>query len=210
LGDLEMESLASASRQSRFAPALPKSFVTLDLADHEFIQENPLTKITLRRAAPWRGMALSLSVAAVLFFAFLSTHVALAGWRAPALNFLPALESASAHRFAGPETDLALQPPISKLPEGTILKAPSFLTPWRAPEPYLEVRLPAGTTLRHLSLEYVGRFDISTQKQIWALNPEIIDPNHVPAGQMVRLPVGRNADSPSLQTTSTSPREVQP
>jgi len=52
----------------------------------------------------------------------------------------------------------------------------------------VEVVLPAATTLRHLSLEYLGRFDSATQSTIWALNPEIVDPNHIPAGQSVRLP----------------------
>lgn len=210
LSDVEMEPLASASQQSRFAPALPKSFVTLNLAEPELVHAGASKKVTLRRTGLWRGMALSLSAASVVLFAFLSTQVALAGWRAPVLNFLPALESAPAHHFAAPGMELPLQPPLPRVGDAALIKAPSFPTPWRAPESYLEVRLPAGTTLRQLSLEYLGRFDTSTQRRIWALNPEITDPDRIPAGQIVRLPFGGNSDSASSRFASTGLHEVQP
>ena len=44
-------------------------------------------------------------------------------------------------------------------------------------------------TLRDISLLYVGRFDDDLFKQICALNPELKDPNHPEAGQLIRLPL---------------------
>jgi type II secretory pathway predicted ATPase ExeA len=44
-------------------------------------------------------------------------------------------------------------------------------------------------TLRAISLVYIGRFDDDIFKQICALNPELKDPNHLEAGQLIRLPL---------------------
>jgi general secretion pathway protein A len=46
-----------------------------------------------------------------------------------------------------------------------------------------------GQTLRDISLLYVGRFDPELFRKICALNPELKDPNHPAAGQLVRLPL---------------------
>jgi hypothetical protein len=44
-------------------------------------------------------------------------------------------------------------------------------------------------TLRHLSLEYLNRFDSQTINEIRALNPAIVDPDRIEAGQRLRLPI---------------------
>jgi AAA domain len=46
-----------------------------------------------------------------------------------------------------------------------------------------------GQTLKDLSLLYVGRFDSDLFKQICSLNPELKDPNHIEAGQLIRVPL---------------------
>jgi general secretion pathway protein A len=56
-------------------------------------------------------------------------------------------------------------------------------------QPVLTVIVPLGATLRHLSLQYLGRFDPATLEAIRALNPTIADPNHLQAGQSLRLPL---------------------
>jgi general secretion pathway protein A len=53
-----------------------------------------------------------------------------------------------------------------------------------------------GTTLRHLSLLYLDRFDQQTLAEICRLNPTITDPNQIDAGMRIRLPVYLRRDAP--------------
>ncbi|HTV58552.1 MAG TPA: AAA family ATPase [Verrucomicrobiae bacterium] len=217
LGDVEIESLASDARFSRFAPALPKSFTALQLLDCRPDMPAENGRDVLATAPPaktsrsWRSLPLSLSAACVMAFAFLSAPIAIAGWSAaPAGIFL----TTSAALPPAPATASAV-PAASAAAAGPNPTAPSFKVPWHAPAPYVEVVLPAGTTLRHLSLEYLGRFDAATQSAIWVLNPEITDPNRIAAGQTVRLPAplwraaGERTPNPS-KTPSLETREVRP
>jgi type II secretory pathway predicted ATPase ExeA len=51
----------------------------------------------------------------------------------------------------------------------------------------------AGQTIQDISLSYTGRFDAQLLQQIRALNPEMKDPNHLSAGQLIRLPLPRGS-----------------
>ncbi len=51
-----------------------------------------------------------------------------------------------------------------------------------------------GATLRHLSLEYLNRFDPAALSEIRALNPEVTDPDHIKSGQQIRLPLHLRRD----------------
>jgi general secretion pathway protein A len=44
-------------------------------------------------------------------------------------------------------------------------------------------------TLRELSLRYVGHFDGELSNQIRSLNPDLKDPDHLEAGQLIRIPL---------------------
>ena len=44
-------------------------------------------------------------------------------------------------------------------------------------------------TLRDLSLRYVGHFDSDLSKKICSLNPDLKDPDHLEAGQLIRIPL---------------------
>ena len=46
-----------------------------------------------------------------------------------------------------------------------------------------------GQTLKELSLLYVGHFDKDLFEQICGLNPELKDPDHIEAGQLIRVPL---------------------
>jgi type II secretory pathway predicted ATPase ExeA len=46
-----------------------------------------------------------------------------------------------------------------------------------------------GQTLKELSLLYVGHFDNDLFDQICGLNPELKDPDHIEAGQLIRVPL---------------------
>jgi type II secretory pathway predicted ATPase ExeA len=53
----------------------------------------------------------------------------------------------------------------------------------------LTVVVRPGQTLKELSLLYVGRFDSDLFEQICSLNPELKNPNHIEAGQLIRVPL---------------------
>ena len=83
-----------------------------------------------------------------------------------------------------------------------------------------------GTTLRHLSLLYLERYDLPTLARLCAFNG-VSDPNQIEIGQTVRIPLslrrpvvrlgarsGERSAAPSINTAQTAatddPRETRP
>ncbi len=62
-------------------------------------------------------------------------------------------------------------------------------------------------TLKDLSLRYVGRFDEELSRQIRGLNPDLKDPDHLEAGQLIRIPLPpgamRKANDTGESTTAS-------
>jgi general secretion pathway protein A len=56
-------------------------------------------------------------------------------------------------------------------------------------------------TLHEISTQYLGGFDVQRFQQIRALNPDLDDPDHLQAGQRIRLPRG-GGSSPSVAAMS--------
>jgi general secretion pathway protein A len=48
-------------------------------------------------------------------------------------------------------------------------------------------------TLKDLSLRYLGHFDSELSEKICSLNPDLKDPDHLEAGQLIRIPLPRGA-----------------
>jgi type II secretory pathway predicted ATPase ExeA len=59
-----------------------------------------------------------------------------------------------------------------------------------------------GQTIEEISLSYSGRFDAALLQQIRALNPEMKDPDHLIAGQLIRLPLPRGSFKKGRDLTS--------
>jgi type II secretory pathway predicted ATPase ExeA len=59
-----------------------------------------------------------------------------------------------------------------------------------------------GQTIEEISLSYSGRFDAALLKEIRALNPEMRDPDHLSAGQLIRLPLPRGSFKKGKDLTS--------
>jgi len=53
----------------------------------------------------------------------------------------------------------------------------------------LTVAAKPGQTLKQLSLLYGGHFDSGVLEEIRSLNPQLKDPNHLQAGQLIRIPL---------------------
>lgn len=58
-------------------------------------------------------------------------------------------------------------------------------------------------TLQDITVQYFGAFTATHLRQIRALNPEIVDPNHIEAGQTIWIP-GSTATTPATVATSTA------
>lgn len=61
--------------------------------------------------------------------------------------------------------------------------------------PFVTVEVKPGMTLRHISLEYLGRFGPADLAEILSLNPRIKSANQIEAGELIRLPRGWRPNS---------------
>jgi type II secretory pathway predicted ATPase ExeA len=71
----------------------------------------------------------------------------------------------------------------------------------------LTVAASADQSIRDLTLRYVGHFDTDLSKQILALNPDLKDPDHLQAGQLIRIPLPSGAMKKVNDTGDTSPQQ---
>jgi len=67
-------------------------------------------------------------------------------------------------------------------------------------------------TLQEISVLYLGRFDRHLFEEICSLNPELKDPNHIQAGQLIRLPLRPHAMTKAIDTSdaATTAKEETP
>jgi hypothetical protein len=73
----------------------------------------------------------------------------------------------------------------------------------------LTVAAGAQQTLRDLSLRYTGHFDSELAIKIRALNPDLKDPDHLEAGQLIRIPLPSGAMK-KVHDTAESPAPPKP
>jgi len=169
------------------------------------------------------------STAAVLLLGIASGMSWSRGMRTPPLEWLPTVEAAVL-----PKT---IAPPASALPAAAaqlVLSEesqaapidPGRARPKTVADPTAAHKSPTRSriftvtvgredTLRHLSFEYLGRFDTETLAATLALNPEIIDPDHIETDQRIRFPMdlrreaGAKAGTQS-QLAAAGPHEGTP
>jgi type II secretory pathway predicted ATPase ExeA len=60
-------------------------------------------------------------------------------------------------------------------------------------------------SLRELSIRYVGRYDSELARQIVSLNPGLKDPDHLEAGQLIRIPLPPGAMKQVNDTAESAP-----
>jgi type II secretory pathway predicted ATPase ExeA len=109
-------------------------------------------------------------------------------------------------RPAGPPNsgaDLSMDPNVSSTqfpgsatanPSDSISHGPAL---HRAP---FEVVVGPNQTLRDIAVQYLGGFDLERLHQIQTLNPKLVDPNHVEAGEKIWLPAP--SSTPGLKDTT--------
>jgi len=72
----------------------------------------------------------------------------------------------------------------------------------------LTVAAAANQSIKDLSLRYVGHFDSNLSNQILGLNPALKDPEHLEAGQLIRIPLPSGALKKVNDTGDTPPTEA--
>ena len=63
-----------------------------------------------------------------------------------------------------------------------------------------------GDTLRQISLQHLGHYSPSVAREIQALNPRLVDPNHIESGQTLRLPFELKTPKPEVPDESPEQR----
>lgn len=142
------------------------------------------------------------SISAVLFLSIVSGVMWKANLNPKSLGVTPNVEAAT---FPVLSTALAPTPetmsPISTARPATeteLSGRPSEVAKAAAGapgDPVFTVVVARDTTLRHISLEYLGRFDPTDLAAILSLNPKITNPDQIETGQEIRLPLSLRRDS---------------
>jgi type II secretory pathway predicted ATPase ExeA len=73
----------------------------------------------------------------------------------------------------------------------------------------LTVAASANQSIRDLSMRYAGRFDIDIFRKICVLNPDLIDPDHLEAGQLIRIPLPPGTIRKMNDTAEAQTRETE-
>ena len=130
------------------------------------------------RRSPSQVVPAMASLCAILLLAVASGASWKSRLRTPPLDSFPVVEAAT----------LAPPPPSAAAPRelANAIETPSAAS---AMVTTLAILVEKDDTLRQLSLRYLGRFDLDALIQICTLNPEITNPDHIEAGQRIRIPL---------------------
>jgi len=153
-----------------------------------------------RRRQPWKMIPAIASAAAVLALGISSTLDWNRGMRTPPLDFLSAAEAApvpSGELLASPQARAAVLEVSAHLSSGNRAQPAVGADTDTSRAPTMTVVVEYEATLRHLCLQYLGRFDEATILEIFSLNPQLTDPSHIEAGQRLRLPLYLRRQAPS-------------
>lgn len=199
ISDLAIESLVPASRDS-IHPRSPMPVHSSKASNSARVALVPgprgPSNVDGRRAS----LAI-VSVSAVLFLSIVSGVIWKANLNPKSLGVTPNVEATT---FPVLSTALAPTPetmsPISTARPTTkteLSGKPSEVAKATGPvsvDPVFTVVVARDTTLRHISLEYLGQFDSTDLAAILSLNRKITDPDHIETGQEIRLPLSLRRD----------------
>jgi type II secretory pathway predicted ATPase ExeA len=212
ISDLAIESFGPGLRDKTPGPQLTSSRSPVASSLEKPGQTVP-RELSLPSRDYRRTSVATVSVSVALFLSIVSGVL----WKATShnrpLDETPSVEAAA---FPAPATALAPAPetmsPNSS--HSTATEAPSGIAAVADPTTgtalnghVLSLVVEKGTTLRHISLQNLGRFDSQSLAAILSLNPEITDPDRIEAGQRIRLPLNlrRNRAVDAGDTREGSP-----
>jgi type II secretory pathway predicted ATPase ExeA len=201
IADLSIEpSPAELSRPRNVSP----DHAVVQLHSARTPREALRTQLTVAPSSTRRLIPAMVIVCAVLFLGLVSG----ASWKTDAGSVASAAPPAiKAAVLPAPMTPIEPAPETlpSTLSPPSAFAAPASVQVMQDPS-VISVVVEKNATLRHISLLYLDRFDQRTLAAIRVLNPSITDPNHLEAGQQIRLPLGlrRRVSDPVRADSSRS------
>jgi hypothetical protein len=173
------------------------------LEENVELREQPVLRLTYEPAKRFRFPRWALRgfvVAGILFLAGISLTAFMLRLTVPDIGKAPSsalparAASTSAPASVPGSAARALTSSTADLPEGESTQMEYSADPEEAgAAQIITVAAMPGQTIEELSLSYAGRFDEGLLQQIEALNPEMKDPDHLSAGQLIRLPLPRGS-----------------
>jgi general secretion pathway protein A len=205
VSDFELDSLLPSQSPPVVAPSNSRVFSPFSAPFSSMAA--PRLVHTEKRRRAWRMIPAIASAAAVLFLGIASGMAWNRGMRTPPLDFLPSPEA------AGPPVNdaqlvrpapAAIIPTSHRNPADREETLPAIPDQGHPVKPVITVVVQKQATLRDLSLQYLRRFDEAALVEIFALNPQIRDSDHIEAGQRLRLPMYLRRET--LEGTKTAAR----
>jgi general secretion pathway protein A len=189
VSDLEIDSLVVDATPATIAPSPIRVFSPFGAPFSMMAPKEPAAHAGRRH--PWKLIPAIVSTAAVLALGISSALAWNRDVRTPPFDFLPASEAAvvpAGDLLASTSTPAVI--PASALNISTAEEnVPAAIDNASASEgSIITIVVEKETTLRSLSLRYLGRFDEATILEIFSLNPQITNPTQIEAGQRLRLP----------------------
>ncbi len=182
---------------SRFTPVLVRE-------DHEL---KPKPRVQHQRTARVRGkehrLRRALLTAAAVVLSVLASSAFTPKWQqdvmaSVAASSAPAVPAVSEAFLSG------LTQPAQPLPEPAV--APPAPAPRNSGTNSMVVTVAPEQTLHEISSQYLGGFDLQRYQQIKALNPSLTDPDHLQAGQRIRLPRESRTTQAATQASTAADR----
>lgn len=190
VSDLEIDSLLTEPKPITIAGLSSRACSPIDAPFSSMATK--MTMLRARRRRRWQVIPAIASAAALLTLGISSAVDWNRGLRTPPYDFLSAAEAAplpSGEPLASPSARVAVLTVSDDVPSGDAAQS-AFVTKTDTSEASaLTVFVEKDVTLRHLCLQYLGRFDEATILEVFSLNPQITDPAHIEAGQRLRLPL---------------------
>jgi general secretion pathway protein A len=211
IADLEIDSLLRDAPPSTIAFSSSRVFSPFDAPFSKPINAKADSSTRQKKRMHTGSLIPAIaSAVAVLTLGIFSAAAWSGGMRTPPVDFLPVSEAAG--------TQVSGAKVTSPVPVGSTMPSahpaprdPGTMSVATRNKPILTVVVEKEATLRHLSLQYLGRFDEETVVEIFSLNPQITDAGHIEAGEHLRLPLylRRNGSSEAESASKIAPASAQ-
>ncbi len=213
ISDLAVESLVSNARDGTRLQS--RGRVTAATESAKLAQKPPPLSVSKPH---YRRTSAIVSISAMLFLSIVSGVLWWANSHTKPFGVTPSAEAAalparSTALAPAPETMSpipAISPAIEMSPFSKLSARASAggTASTDAPGDHVfTVVVARGTTLRHISLQYLGQYDPADLAAILSLNPKIMNPDDIQAGQEVRLPLSLLRDP---ATNARDAAEISP
>jgi general secretion pathway protein A len=200
ISDLAVESLVPNARDGTNLRSWGQGRVTVAAESVKLAQKRPLGVSSTHH----RRNSVIVSICAALFLSIVSGVLWRANSHTKPFGVTPSAEAAALPaRSTAPAPTPETISPVPEISPATETRRPAQTSVENVSagtalsNHVFSVVVARGTTLRHISLQYLGQYDPADLAAILSLNPKITNPDDIQAGQEVRLPLSLLRDPAS-------------